>query len=694
MYSTQNTGDCKWQLQQAIEHGLYPIPMQGILTDYPELGARMCPCGGRSDCSHDGKRPKVKWKKLHKLDKERLRVWVSGKMADETPARPQNYSVRLDYCGEEGFVGVDLDLRHGGKESLEKLEKEFGPLPATVKDSVEGSGTHLYFDAKGANLPPNTDIEVRPGLQFKSGPTLMNIPPSTHHSGKPYRWADGCAPWNREFAKLPDFLLDLAWQTYRKSKQGQEETSHYSRSVNGSGSYGHIYTCSHEDIDKRVERCRKYLATMAPAILKKGGDKQFYRANWHVIGFDLPADYEELLVNEFNNTKCFGPFDPKQVRHKLECARKNGIRGFHLRNDDRHRQKDNDYWDDILERIDWGIGSGTNRKDVIITNRPSKTDPSKPPSSNKPPSKWVNQDILPMTDEARAFSHADAERDRAEAVKIQEQIEKTAAAARADQEDEAPPCENPYDIYLERKKLPPTGYSESFVYGVGCGKRSCRGCWHKAKRAWKRSIQTNLGKLIHTLRHVYAKIISNERWPAIRKRIRRAGGDYYLVRVGDGLLVVTTVDIKGWDPILPQDAIHRLFTDIDAILPGEYTGRAPISSSRDWQRGPDTEPTRGYRRVGKINKTREEVKQILDEEKIHYWEYQSRRTGRLIIKIEALTAKRRRELFVRFGGGMDGELIPDEWVDDLFSHRNRPEARPRPAYEYDLDLDRELAEAG
>jgi hypothetical protein len=48
-----------------------------------------------------------------------------------------------------GLVVIDVDVGHGGDESVERLEREHGHLPGTVECRTGGGGRHLYFAHPG-----------------------------------------------------------------------------------------------------------------------------------------------------------------------------------------------------------------------------------------------------------------------------------------------------------------------------------------------------------------------------------------------------------------------------------------------------------------------------------------------------------------------------------------------------------------
>lgn len=97
-----------------------------------------------------------------------------------------NLAIRLP----PGLVGIDLDVYHGGQETLDDLVGLYGDLPDTWVSTArdDGSGIRLYR----AELPPErrwagklgTGIEiVHPGNRY------VMAAPSVHPLlGLPYRW--------------------------------------------------------------------------------------------------------------------------------------------------------------------------------------------------------------------------------------------------------------------------------------------------------------------------------------------------------------------------------------------------------------------------------------------------------------------------------------------------------------------------
>ena len=104
-----------------------------------------------------------------------------------------------------GIVVLDVDIGHGGAQSLARLESGHGRLPLTLEAITGGGGRHLYFAHPGGLLHNRTGIE--PGLDLRGDGGYIVAPPSLHPSGVRYRWVPGRAPAECVPAPIPDWLL-------------------------------------------------------------------------------------------------------------------------------------------------------------------------------------------------------------------------------------------------------------------------------------------------------------------------------------------------------------------------------------------------------------------------------------------------------------------------------------------------------
>lgn len=159
--------------------------------DYLSRGWSVIPVRERS------KRPAVPWKAFQTK-------CVSEKTLHDWFRRRPEYNVAIVTGALSGLVVMDVDPRHGGKESLRKLEREHYQLPQSMESVTGGGGRHVYFRHPGGTVNNRTNIE--PGIDLRGDGGCIVAPPSLHPSGKRYRWKKGHAPGEIEIALLPDWL--------------------------------------------------------------------------------------------------------------------------------------------------------------------------------------------------------------------------------------------------------------------------------------------------------------------------------------------------------------------------------------------------------------------------------------------------------------------------------------------------------
>jgi hypothetical protein len=104
-----------------------------------------------------------------------------------------------------GLVVLDVDPRHGGEASLERLERQHGRLPATVECRSGGGGRHLYFAHPGALL--RNKVGLAPGVDLRGDGGYVVAPPSLHASGVRYAWVRDRQPEIADLAPLPGSVL-------------------------------------------------------------------------------------------------------------------------------------------------------------------------------------------------------------------------------------------------------------------------------------------------------------------------------------------------------------------------------------------------------------------------------------------------------------------------------------------------------
>jgi len=175
-----------------------------------------------------------------------------------------------------GLVVVDVDPRHGGQASLERLRDEHGPLPRTVEAETGGGGRHLYFAYPGALV--HNRVGILPGIDLRADGGCVVAPPSRHPGGRRYRWAEGSSPDDLPLAALPAWLLPAADVDGPRG----HPLAHWRELVRGDVAEG---------------RRNNTLASLAGHLL------------WH--GVDPPVVLE--LLHAFNRVRCRPPLPDDEV---------------------------------------------------------------------------------------------------------------------------------------------------------------------------------------------------------------------------------------------------------------------------------------------------------------------------------------------------------------------------------------------
>ncbi len=147
--------------------------------------ADACSCGNTS-CTSTAKHPHIKeWQKYCSSQPNDVREWWQ-KWPDA--------NIGLATGSASGFFVLDVDPRHGGKESLQKLVKQNGMFPKTLASNTGGGGYHLFF--KEPEIKITNRVNLLPGIDIRGDGGYIVAPPSIHKSGLRYSWM-------RDFAESP-----------------------------------------------------------------------------------------------------------------------------------------------------------------------------------------------------------------------------------------------------------------------------------------------------------------------------------------------------------------------------------------------------------------------------------------------------------------------------------------------------------
>lgn len=164
-------------------------------------GPSHCSCPQGKKCASAGKHPAGgnAWHLSATNDEEEVSSWFDG-------SEPVNIGLVLG--PRSGVVDVELD----GPEA-EAAWNELGLGEIYTPTYRAGRGPHRLFrwdeSLPAVGVKKVAGIEIRIGGGGRASQSV--IPPSVHHSGVTYQWADGLSPDDVELQPLPEKLLNLLW---------------------------------------------------------------------------------------------------------------------------------------------------------------------------------------------------------------------------------------------------------------------------------------------------------------------------------------------------------------------------------------------------------------------------------------------------------------------------------------------------
>lgn len=221
-----------------------------------------------------GKRPAVPWLEFQQraADVNQVQEWFRTR---------KNANVAVVTGALSGLVVLDIDIAHGGEDSLRQLETRHGALPVTVEAITGSGGRHFYFAHPGGSVRNRAGLV--PGIDLRGDGGCVVAPPSLHRSGKPYRWRKGRAPGEVPLAPMLDWLLDVA----RGGARRGHPLSHWRELVRGGIEEG---------------QRNSTVASLAGHLLHRGVD---------------PSVVLELLL-AWNRVRCRPPLSDHEVARVVE----------------------------------------------------------------------------------------------------------------------------------------------------------------------------------------------------------------------------------------------------------------------------------------------------------------------------------------------------------------------------------------
>jgi len=127
------------------------------------------------------------------LDPEQATIWWS---------RHPNANIGVRSGEISQLVVVDSDPRHGGDDTLVRLQRRHGPLLDTLEAVTATGGGHRFFKYPVGVVLRNTAALVGPGIDSRADGGYFVAAPSVRSEGR-YRWVN----WGTPPAELPEWLL-------------------------------------------------------------------------------------------------------------------------------------------------------------------------------------------------------------------------------------------------------------------------------------------------------------------------------------------------------------------------------------------------------------------------------------------------------------------------------------------------------
>lgn len=149
-------------------------------------------------CKSPGKAPLIKnWTNHTQTTEQHIQSWLK-----QFPT----CNIGLPLGNNSNIVGIDIDGDYG-ELILEELSK--GEIPKTWEFTTGKGRRLLYSIPEGIHTKKYQDLEHR-GEEFALLVTGQQtvLPPSIHHTGRPYQWKSGCSPFECALAPAPDWLIE------------------------------------------------------------------------------------------------------------------------------------------------------------------------------------------------------------------------------------------------------------------------------------------------------------------------------------------------------------------------------------------------------------------------------------------------------------------------------------------------------
>jgi len=170
----------------------------------------ICTCGcANPGCNDRGKHPRTEHGFLDAtVDNDIICKWFD---------RWSTANLAIATGAASRIVVFDIDPRHGGDASWERLKAELGGLPDTWTVRT-GAGMHVYYLLPEGISVRSSVGRLGDGIDVKADGGYVVAPPSIHANGTQYRWERGDDTIAEPPAPLPSALLQRLVQVETESR--------------------------------------------------------------------------------------------------------------------------------------------------------------------------------------------------------------------------------------------------------------------------------------------------------------------------------------------------------------------------------------------------------------------------------------------------------------------------------------------
>jgi putative DNA primase/helicase len=191
-------------LNAALFYAKLGLPVFPLHNSTLRNGEARCSCRDWKECDKTAKHPRTRF--------GHTEATTNIKTIKDWWTKHPDSNIGMLTGVQTGILVLDVDLIHGGEQSLEYLQEDYKsllkdkymPLPATLTTITGSGGRHLYFKFP-TDLRDITGSasEIGEGLDIRANGNYIIAPLSKHISGQRYSWFGVNTP----IEDAPDWLI-------------------------------------------------------------------------------------------------------------------------------------------------------------------------------------------------------------------------------------------------------------------------------------------------------------------------------------------------------------------------------------------------------------------------------------------------------------------------------------------------------